>query len=103
MKNIILDYDAFIFDVDGTIVDSLGIWEKIDCEFLERKRGIKVPEDYSASIATMNFKETADYTIKRFNLSDSPESLMEEWTEMAVYEYSHNLSLKDGVKDFLLN
>ncbi|MBR1969576.1 MAG: HAD family phosphatase [Clostridia bacterium] len=100
MKNIILNYDAFIFDMDGTIVDSLGVWEKIDCEFLEKKRAIKVPEDYSTAISTMNFKETADYTIKRFNLPDSPESLMEEWTEMAVYEYSHSLLLKDGVKEF---
>ena len=100
MKNLILNYDTFIFDMDGTIVNSLGIWEKIDCEFLEKKRAIKVPVDYSAAIATMNFKETADYTIKRFNLSDSPESLMEEWTEMAVCEYSRNLFLKDGVKEF---
>ena len=100
MKNIILNFDAFIFDMDGTIVDSLGVWEKIDCEFLEKKRGIKVPHDYSHAIATMNFKETADYTIKRFNLPDSPESLMEEWTEMASYEYAHNVFLKDGVKEF---
>ena len=75
MKNLILNYDAFIFDMDGTIVDSLGIWEKIDCEFLEKKRDIKVPEDYSASVATMNFRETADYTIKNLIFLIRPKAL----------------------------
>ena len=100
MEAIIKKYDAFIFDMDGTIVDSLGIWDKIDCEFLEKRRGIKVPDDYSLAISTLNFKETADYTVKRFNLSELSEALMEEWTEMAIYEYSHNLFLKEGVAGF---
>lgn len=100
MIDFTVDFDAAIFDMDGTIVDSLGIWTKIDEEFLEKKRGIKVPDDYVSDVAAMNFMETAEYTIKRFNLKDTPQALMEEWTEMAVYEYSHNLFLKDGVKDF---
>lgn len=100
MIDFTVDFDAAIFDMDGTIVDSLGIWSKIDEEFLEKKRGIKVPEDYVREIAVMNFMETAQYTIKRFKLNDTPHALMEEWTEMAVHEYSHNLFLKDGVTDF---
>lgn len=95
------EFDAAIFDLDGTIIDSLGVWEKIDYDFLEKKRGIKVPEDYVHAIAPLSFKETAQYTKKRFNLSDSIDELMEEWTEMAIYEYSHNIFLKEGVREYL--
>ena len=34
----VLDFKAAVFDMDGTIIDSLGIWEKIDYDFLEKKR-----------------------------------------------------------------
>ncbi len=94
-------FEAAIFDMDGTIIDSLGIWEKIDYDFLEHKRGIKVPSDYVFQIAPMSFTETAIYTKNRFNLPDSPEELMQEWTEMAIYEYSNNIGLKKGAKEYI--
>lgn len=94
-------FDAAIFDMDGTIMDSLGIWERIDYDFLEKKRGIKVPHDYVHDIAAMSFSEIAQYTKARFNLPDTPEQLMQEWTDMAIYEYSHNVLLKPFVKAFI--
>ena len=94
-------FDVAIFYMDGTIMDSLGVWEKIDYEFLENKRGIKVPGDYVHQISAMSFAEIADYTKNRFNLPDSPEELMAEWTQMAEYEYSHNIRLKPFVKEYI--
>lgn len=94
-------FDAAIFDMDGTIMDSLGIWERIDYDFLEKKRGIKVPHDYVHDIAAMSFSEIAQYTKARFNLPDTPQQLMQEWTDMAIYEYSHNVLLKPFVKAFI--
>ena len=38
-------YDTIIFDLDGTIIDSMNIWEEIDRKFLE-KRNIQIPKDY---------------------------------------------------------
>ena len=90
-------FDAAIFDMDGTIMDSLGIWDKIDQDFLFVKRGISVPGNYMDEIAAMSFSEIADYTIKRFNLPDTPEELMQEWTDMAAYDYAHNVWLKPFV------
>lgn len=94
-------FDAAIFDMDGTIMDSLGIWERIDYDFLEKKRGIQVPGDYVHDIAAMSFSEIAAYTKKRFNLPDTPEELMQEWTDMAIYEYTHNVPLKPYVKEYI--
>lgn len=94
-------FDAAIFDMDGTILDSLGVWEKIDHDFLEKKRGIAVPPDYVHAISAMSFAEIAEYTIKRFNLSETPDALMQEWTDMAAYEYANNIRVKPFVREYI--
>ena len=40
----IKDIDAVIFDLDGTLVDSMWMWKTIDIEYLDRF-GIEFPED----------------------------------------------------------
>ena len=94
-------FDAAVFDMDGTIMDSLGIWEKIDNDFLYERRGITVPGNYVHEIAAMSFSEIARYTKKRFNLPDTPQELMQEWTDMAKHEYAHNVPLKPYVKEYM--
>lgn len=92
--------EAAIFDLDGTILDSMCVWQKIDEEFLTR-RGIKVPPSYAEEICGLSFREVADYTIKRFALQETPEALMREWNDMAICEYAQNVVLKPNVKEYL--
>ena len=89
-----------IFDLDGTLIDSMHIWEKIDIDFL-KMRGISVPDDYTANIRDMSFKEAARYTICRFGLPDTQAELMDEWNRMAAAEYSENISLKPHAREYL--
>ena len=93
---------AAIIDLDGTILDSLDMWNKIDHDFLKLRRGVDVPEDYARIIAPMTYRETAEYTIARFGLTDEPEALMSEWEQMAEDEYRHNILLKPYAREFLL-
>ena len=95
------DFKGAIFDLDGTLIDSMGVWEKIDREFL-KKRNISIPSDYIEKINSMSFKKVAKYTIERFKLKESPEELIKEWNEMAIYEYSNNIKLKPYVKEYLI-
>ena len=94
------DFKGAIFDLDGTIIDSMNVWEKIDIEFLS-KRNIDMPNDYMEKINIMSFEEAAKYTIERFNLKEKKENLIKEWNEMAIYEYSNNIRLKPNVKEYL--
>ena len=73
---------AAIFDLDGTLLDSMGVWDQVDIDFLA-KRGIEVPADYMGKVAAMQFRQIAEYTIARFGLPDTPEALMQEWDDMA--------------------
>ena len=62
---------AVIFDLDGSLVDSMWVWQEIDLEFLGA-RGIALPDDYQKEIEGMSFTETACYSIERFHLSETP-------------------------------
>ena len=95
-----MKYEAVIFDLDGTLIDSLGVWEKIDAEFLG-KRGLKPTKEYAEAIKAMSFFDTAKYTIKEFNLEETVEELINEWHEMALNEYSNNIKLKPFAKEYI--
>jgi HAD superfamily hydrolase (TIGR01509 family) len=91
---------AYIFDLDGTLLDSTGVWEQIDIDFLTR-RGIPVPPDYAPTVAPMSFREAAEYTIERFRLSDAADALCREWFDMALYAYGHTIKLKPNAREYL--
>lgn len=93
-------YDAVIFDLDGTLIDSNWVWKKIDEDFLGR-RGFEVPDDYMDSIAHLGFEATADYTIKRFNLNETRENVINEWYNMSINAYSNDIFLKTGARNYL--
>lgn len=96
-----LDFEAAVFDLDGTLIDSMGVWEKIDEDFLN-KRHLPIPNKYADKICAMSFREAAEYTIGLFGLKESPEALIEEWNRMALVEYGSNIRLKPYAGEYLL-
>ena len=93
-------FDAAIFDLDGTLLDSMYVWAHIDDVFFE-KRGMTAPEDYGRALAGKSYRESAEYTINRFGFTESWEEIVREWTEMAIEEYSHHVQLKPCAKEYL--
>lgn len=93
---------AAIFDMDGTLIDSMGLWYKIDYEFLN-KRGIPLPKDLKGNIEHLSFEETARYFKSRFNLQEAEDDILKEWYQMAYHEYSNCINLKEGAYEYLLH
>lgn len=91
---------AVIFDLDGTLVDSMWMWGDIDREFLGRY-GISCPPDLQKCIEGMSFSETAAYFQKRFSLPLTTEEMKEIWREMSIDKYRHEVPLKAGAGEFL--
>lgn len=100
MEDYFMEIKGAIFDLDGTLIDSTWIWNKIDCDFLG-KRGFDVPEDYVYHIAPLGAKEIAIYTKDRFNLEESINDIMKEWYDMAIDAYSNEIILKPGAYEYL--
>ncbi len=93
-------FEAAIFDLDGTLLDSMWVWKQIDRDFLA-KRGIEVPPDYMLAVAHLGAYQTAVYTIERFGFRNTPEELITEWTKMAVDFYTDRVQLKKGAYEYL--
>lgn len=94
------EIDTVIFDLDGSLVDSMWMWREIDLEFLGA-RGMELPDDFQRKIEGMSFTETAVYSKERFGLSESVEELKAIWNEMAMEKYSHEVELKPEALAFL--
>lgn len=85
-----MDFNAAIFDLDGTILDSMDVWEHIDIQFL-KKRNLPVPENYVTEICARSFEEAAQYTIDLFGLQETVEGIIEEFRDITSTAQS-----KDG-------
>lgn len=93
---------AIIFDLDGTLIDSMQLWRNVDQEFLV-SRGVAVPADLFDHLPHGNsFIHTAQYFKDRFSLLESVEEIMQIWTDMVSKHYSTDIALKPGAQELIL-
>ena len=88
-----------IFDMDGTLIDSNGVWKDVDREFLAR-RGLPYTRAYYEGVAHTIFPLAAKFTKEFCHLPESEEAIMAEWMELAKDAYAH-VTVKPGVRAFL--
>lgn len=86
---------AAVFDLDGTLIDSMEIWREVDEEFFAR-RGMAVPEGYQEAIAHLGFAECAAFTRSRYLPQESCEDMIGEWRALSLSRYN----AADGAKYF---
>ena len=94
------DFDAVIFDLDGSLVDSMWIWPVIDNEYLGRF-GIKPPQDLQTMIGGRSFSETAVFFKETFQIPDELDTIKADWNRMAWDKYTHEVPLKSGAEEFI--
>lgn len=91
---------AVLFDLDGTLVDSMWIWKQIDIDYLKEKQ-ICMPKDLQKNIEGLSMRETALYFQRQFHITDPIEVMMARWNEMAKDAYATKVTFKPGAEDFL--
>ena len=95
-----IPFEAAIFDLDGTVLDSLSVWKRVD-EMWFSRRGMPVPENYAHEIAGLSFRESAEYTVARYAPEMKWETVIDEWTELTGREYVESVPLKPGAREYL--
>ena len=89
-----------IFDMDGTLIDSNGIWKDVDTAFLA-KRGLSYTKEFYEGVAHTIFPLAAKFTKEFCRLPESEEAIMAEWMEMAGDLYGTSVPVKPGVRAYL--
>ncbi len=94
-------FTAAIFDLDGTLIDSMGAWRAADAAFLQ-KRGLPIEADYLEALKTMHFRIAAEYTIERYRLHDeNPDDIVDEWRGYVREAYDRTIEPKRGALEYL--
>lgn len=89
-----------IFDMDGTLIDSNGIWKDVDTAFLA-KRGLSYTKEFYDGVAHTIFPLAAKFTKEFCRLPESEEAIMAEWMDMAGDLYGTSVPVKPGVRAYL--
>lgn len=100
MKLLDKEFDAAIFDMDGTLIDSTSLWHEIDKTFFA-KRNMELPSDYAQHIVHLGLTEAAKYTKNTFHLEESIQDIMDEWHQMSLDMYKYEVALKPGALELL--
>lgn len=100
MKILNHDIQAVIFDMDGTLIDSTGLWHEIDKKFFS-KRNMDLPKDYAQKIVHLGLKQAAIFTKKEYGIKETPDEIIQEWRQMAIDFYVNEVQLKDGALELL--
>ena len=95
-----MDFQCAIFDLDGTLINSTGVWNKVDVDFFNR-RNVIMPPEFPQVIKTHTLMSGAVYIKDRLSLPESPEDIVKEWHDAAVYAYHNDVRIKPYVKELL--
>lgn len=96
-----MDKKYAIFDMDGTLVDSMGYWMRLSEEYLRGKGVDHVPEDIMERIIPMTMAESAALFIEAFGLSGTAAEVEAEMNAMMDEHYRRDVPLKPGVRAHL--
>ena len=89
-----------LFDLDGTLIDSNGVWQDVDERFLSA-RNLTATTEYLDAVGHAIFPTAARFTIDYYHLNESPEAIMDEWMSLAKDAYDNHIPLKPGVLEYL--
>ncbi len=95
-----IDYKACIFDLDGTVLDSMGVWKKVDEVFLG-KRGLPLTDEYVKAVSVMNLDLAAAYTVELYHLKENPKDITKEWLDLAVEEFTYHIQAKAFAVEYI--
>lgn len=89
-----------IFDLDGTLIDSMPVWTDIGARYM-RTKGIEPDQKFYDDVRFLKILDYAEYINKRYGLNEDAFALKLKLNDMMEYYYFNEFLLKEGVKDFL--
>lgn len=98
----LLQMKAAIFDVDGTLLDSMGIWETAGVRYL-KSQGIEAEKDLWKIMFTMSMEEGASYLKSRYQLIQTESQILQGVQDVIRDFYYEEAELKPGARELLVH
>lgn len=95
-----MDKKYAIFDMDGTLIDSMVVWQELGLEYLHAK-GVEEVPDITGELAPLTMAESAAFLAERFGLEEAPALIAEELNRLMELHYENDIPLKNGVRELL--
>jgi HAD superfamily hydrolase (TIGR01509 family) len=95
-----MKFKGAIFDLDGTLLDSMPFWENLGSEYLKAK-GINPPKNINEILKTMSLVQSAKYLKKEYFISGSEDKIIKEFIGLIENQYRLKVPLKTAVLPFL--
>lgn len=89
-----------IFDVDGTLLDSMTVWWDVLIDFF-KTHGRELTDEEAAEYKERTLEESIPIMIDLLKLDISEKEISAKLQEMALFHYANTLSLKDGAGEYL--
>lgn len=92
--------DAVLFDLDGTLIDSMGVWGKVDRIYLARY-DIECPPDLTRTLSGISISQAAAYFRDVFKINEPESKMIADWNELARDQYSNHVLPKESAIKWL--
>ena len=89
-----------IFDVDGTLLDSMTVWWDVLIDFYEQ-HGVTLTDEEAFEFKELTLKESIPMIIDTLGLDESLEEVSDTFQKMASLQYENTLPLKEGADEYL--
>lgn len=100
MKKNLNEMKCAIFDLDGTLVDSMPMWHTVADKYIEGK-GLVPEKNLWDNVKRLTETETAKYFIENYGLKESVEKICGEVETIIFAEYKKNVPMKENAENFL--
>ena len=91
---------AAIFDMDGTLLDSMNEWRKLNCSFV-REQGIELTPEQEKDLLSMSGMMVVEYVKERFGIETPFSTLLDRSSRLMEQPYRTGLPPKDGAIAYL--
>ncbi|WP_337930329.1 HAD family phosphatase [Holdemanella sp.] len=89
-----------IFDVDGTILDSMEVWNTLASQYVQ-SLGMVPEKNLDEIVSDMSLEQSATYLKNHYKINKQEERIISEVLNFISYFYEYEVNLMPGFKEFI--